>query len=107
MASNTERTEAIESFQNGKARFFLGTPAAGGFGITLTAANTVVYYSNSYSLETRIQSEDRAHRIGQNNSVLYVDLVCQNTVDEKILAAVKNTRNLASNLLDTWRDILL
>jgi SNF2 family DNA or RNA helicase len=107
MASNTERTEAIESFQNGKARFFLGTPAAGGFGITLTAANTVVYYSNSYSLETRIQSEDRAHRIGQNNSVLYVDLVCQNTVDEKILAAVKNKRNLASNLLDTWRDILL
>lgn len=105
--SNNDRAEAIERFQKGDARFFLGTPAAGGFGLTLTAANTVVYYSNSYSLETRIQSEDRAHRIGQNNSVLYVDLVCQNTVDEKILSAIKNKRNLASNLLDVWRDVFI
>jgi len=105
--SNNDRAEAIELFQKGNARFFLGTPAAGGFGLTLTAANTVVYYSNSYSLETRIQSEDRAHRIGQNNSVLYVDLVCQNTVDEKILSAIKNKRNLASNLLDVWRDVFI
>lgn len=104
--STQERVEAIDAFQGGNARFFLGTPSAGGFGITLTAANTVIYYSNSYSLETRLQSEDRAHRIGQNNSVLYIDLVCQNTVDEKILSAIKGKRDLATNLLDTWRDLL-
>ena len=104
--STQERVKAIDAFQGGNARFFLGTPSAGGFGITLTAATTVIYYSNSYSLETRLQSEDRAHRIGQNNSVLYIDLVCQNTVDEKILSAIKGKRDLATNLLDTWRDLL-
>ena len=63
-----QRQQNIEKFQdpNSKARFFIGNPQTGGYGITLTCANTVVYYSNGYDLEKRLQSEDRAHRIGQN-----------------------------------------
>jgi len=67
-------------------------PQTGGYGITLTAANTVIYYSNGYDLEKRFQSEDRAHRIGQKKSVTYIDLIAEGTVDEKIVkdASEKN-----------------
>lgn len=97
--NEVDRHAAIERFQSGKARFFVGTVATGGYGITLTAASTVVYYSNSYDLEKRAQSEDRAHRIGQNKSVTYVDLVCPGTVDEKILGALRQKLNMASLLM--------
>ena len=70
-----------------------------GYGITLTAANTVIYYSNSYDLEIRLQSEDRAHRIGQTNKVTYVDIISPDTVDEKILKALKEKINLAQQVL--------
>ena len=61
----------------------------GGYGITLTAASNVIYYSNSYDLEKRLQSEDRAHRIGQHKPVTYVDLIAEKTVDEKIIKALR------------------
>ena len=67
----------------------IGTPATGGYGLTLTAANTVIYYSNGYDLEKRLQSEDRAHRIGQKKSVTYVDINAQDTVDEKIVKSLR------------------
>ena len=54
---------------NDKVRFFVGTPQTGGYGITLVQASTVIYYSNGYDLEKRMQSEDRAHRIGQKKKV--------------------------------------
>lgn len=78
---------------------FVGTPHAGGYGITLTAAGTVIYYSNTYDLEKRSQSEDRAHRIGQTRSVTYVDLVARGTVDEKILAALEKKQQLADIIM--------
>ena len=62
----------------------MGTPATGGYGITLTQANTVIYYSNGYDLEKRMQSEDRAHRIGQTKKVTYIDLIAEDTVDSKV-----------------------
>lgn len=82
-----------------QARVFVGNPAAGSTGLTLTEATTVVYYSNSFKLIDRLQSEDRAHRIGQKNSVLYIDLIANNTVDEKIVEAFRTKRNLASEIL--------
>lgn len=94
-----DRERAIEDFQAGRKRFFVGTVATGGYGITLTKATTVVYFSNSYDLEKRLQSEDRAHRIGQHHSVTYVDLVCEGTVDEKILEALRNKINISSQIL--------
>ena len=85
--------------EDDKCRFLVGTPQTGGYGITLTAANTVVYYSNGYDLEKRLQSEDRAHRIGQKKSVTYVDLICEETVDEKIVKALRKKINIASEVL--------
>ena len=78
----------------------MGQPRTGGYGITLTAANTVVYYSNSYDLEIRLQSEDRAHRIGQTNKVTYIDLVAPNTIDEKILQALRSKVDIAGQVLN-------
>ena len=97
-----QRQENIEKFQdpNSKVRFFIGNPQTGGYGITLTAANTVVYYSNGYDLEKRLQSEDRAHRIGQEKSVTYVDLIAPKTVDEKIVKALRAKMNIANEIMD-------
>jgi SNF2 family DNA or RNA helicase len=94
------RQPNIKKFQEDpKCRFFVGTPATGGYGITLTAANTVIYYSNGYDLEKRLQSEDRAHRIGQKKSVTYVDINAEDTVDEKIVKALRKKINIASEVL--------
>ena len=95
-----DRQPNIKKFQDDpKCRFFVGTPATGGYGITLTAANTVIYYSNGYDLEKRLQSEDRAHRIGQKKPVTYVDINAQDTVDEKIVKALRKKINIASEVL--------
>ena len=99
--SSDDRVEAIRLFQNANSpvRFFIGNVQTAGRGITLTAANTVVYYSNSYSLEMRQQSEDRAHRVGQTNPVTYVDLVARDSLDEKIIQALLAKRNIANEIL--------
>jgi SNF2 family DNA or RNA helicase len=95
-----ERQPNIKRFQDDpKCRFIVGTPSTGGYGITLTAANTVIYYSNGYDLEKRLQSEDRAHRIGQKKSVTYVDIMADDTVDEKIVKALRKKINIASEVL--------
>jgi len=95
-----ERQPNIKCFQDDpKCRFMVGTPSTGGYGITLTAANTVIYYSNGYDLEKRLQSEDRAHRIGQKKSVTYVDLMADDTVDEKIVKALRRKISIASEVL--------
>jgi SNF2 family DNA or RNA helicase len=96
-----QRQSNIDKFQDPKStyRFFVGNPQTGGYGITLTAASTVIYYSNGYDLEKRLQSEDRAHRIGQKKSVTYVDIIARKTVDEKIVKALRNKINIASTVL--------
>ena len=95
-----DRQKIVHKFQDmtSELRFFVGQPKTGGYGITLSAATTVIYYSNSYDLENRLQSEDRAHRIGQKKNVTYIDLVCPNTIDEKILEALKNKINLSQKV---------
>ena len=95
-----ERQDNIKKFQSDpKCRFLVGTPSTGGYGITLTAANTVIYYSNGYDLEKRLQSEDRAHRIGQQKSVTYVDILADKTIDEKIVKSLRKKINIASEVL--------
>ena len=95
------RQDGINKFQdiNSPVKFFIGNPQTGGYGITLTAANTVIYYSNGYDLEKRLQSEDRAHRIGQKKSVTYIDLIAEKTVDEKIVKALRKKIDIASEIL--------
>jgi len=95
-----ERQKNRNAFQNDpKVRFLVGTPQTGGYGLTLTAANTVIYFSNGYDLEKRLQSEDRAHRIGQKKNVTYVDIIAEDTVDEKIVKALRDKINIASQVL--------
>lgn len=81
---NDGRSAAIKDFQDGDAQFFVANPAVGSTGFTLHAAQTVVYYSCSYNFEDRLQSEDRAHRIGQVHPVQYIDLVAHDSVDVAI-----------------------
>jgi len=100
LTPQNERDPNRKKFQsNPKCRFLVGTPATGGYGLTLTAANTVIYYSNGYDLEKRLQSEDRAHRIGQKKNVTYVDIIAEDTVDEKIVKALRDKINVASQVL--------
>jgi SNF2 family DNA or RNA helicase len=100
LTSQEDRQDFIRKFQNDpKCRFLIGTPQTGGYGITLTQANTVIYYSNGYDLEKRLQSEDRAHRIGQKKTVTYIDLICEDTVDEKIVKALRDKINIASEVM--------
>ena len=95
-----ERQDNIRKFQSDpRCRFLVGTPSTGGYGITLTAANTVIYYSNGYDLEKRLQSEDRAHRIGQKKNVTYIDIIAEKTVDEKIQESLRKKINIASEVL--------
>ena len=95
-----DRQDNIRKFQNDpECRFLVGTPQTGGYGITLTQANTVIYYSNGYDLEKRLQSEDRAHRIGQKKTVTYIDLICEDTVYEKIVKALRDKINIASEVM--------
>lgn len=98
--SAADRTSAVKKFQgSGAVRWFVANPSSGGFGITLTAARDVFYYSNSYDLEKRIQSEDRAHRIGQTGTVTYTDLCLKGTIDEKIIKALRKKHSIASLIM--------
>lgn len=107
--SEKEREIAVEQFNNNdKVRVFIGQQRAGGVGLTLLgntsnyyhSCRTVFYYSNSYSYMDRSQSEDRAHRIGQTNKVLYIDWVCENTIDEAIAACLLDKKDLADMVKD-------
>lgn len=104
--SDQDRAKAIKKFQTRKARFFVGNPQTAGYGITLTAGNLAVYYSNSFYLEPRSQSEDRLHRIGQMKSVTYIDLVARGTVDEKILKVLQQKKGLADKVItENWKNL--
>lgn len=94
-----EREEAVDAFQRGDADAFVGQPQAGGIGLTLTRAEWTVYYSNDFNLETRLQSEDRNHRIGTKKSVRYVDLIAANTLDEAITRSLQRKERLGAVLL--------
>ena len=105
-----DRQEIVKTFQDEESpvRFFVANQQTGGYGLTLTAASTVVYYSNNYDLEKRIQSEDRAHRIGQKNNVTYIDIICEGTVDENIVSSLRNKIDLASQSLgETLKEWLI
>ena len=94
----TTRMDGVKRFQEDPGcRFFVAQQHSGGTGLTLTAATYVIYYSNDYSLSARLQSEDRAHRIGQKQNVTYIDLVCDGTVDEKILDSLQEKKAMADN----------
>jgi SNF2 family DNA or RNA helicase len=102
-----ERKANIIAFTKGNAKFFVANPATGGFGLNLQAANTVIYYSNSYNLEHRLQSEDRCHRIGQKKNVNYIDITTLKTVDNLIIKSLKSKKDIATQVMgDQWKEWL-
>lgn len=96
--SDTDRIRAVQQFQAGKVQWFLGNQQAGGTGITLTAAKDVAYYSNNHRLDLRLQSEDRAHRIGQTGTVTYTDFEALGTIDREIINALRSKKDIADTL---------
>ena len=96
-----ERQTAIKKIQDpeSKVRFLVGTPQTGGYGITLTGASTMIYYSNGYDLEKRLQSEARIDRIGQEKPMTYIDILAEDTIDEKIVKALRKKVNIATEIM--------
>jgi len=92
-----ERADNVNRFQDGEYRVMIGTASTGGLGINLTRANTVVYFANDYSLQNRLQSEDRVHRAGQTQKVQYIDITARKTIDvsiSKLLLAKKTVADI-------------
>ena len=83
------REKSINEFRNGK-RFFLATESCGGHGLTLNEAHYVIFYNNGFKYSERMQAEDRCHRIGQECPVTYVDIVCEDSIDERIMDSMYN-----------------
>jgi len=116
--SDDDRKYAKQAFQDpdSPVKYIVSNPASGKFGNNWTLGTTVIYFSNSYDLEFREQSEDRAHRIGQEGaihapgedpSVLYIDLVVKGTVDERIVKVLKAKKKLSDEVVQSnWRWIL-
>jgi SNF2 family DNA or RNA helicase len=99
--SSEDRQRAIKLIQDPESptRFLVGTPQTGGYGITLTGASTMIYYSNGYDLENRQQSEARIDRIGQEKPMTYIDIIAEDTIDEKIVDALRRKVNIATEIM--------
>jgi len=99
--ADEERPEIVARFQepDSELRFFIGQPRTGGYGLTLTESHTMIYYSNGYDLEVRLQSEARIDRMGQKNKMTYIDLVSPRTVDEKIVDALLKKMDIANQIM--------
>jgi SNF2 family DNA or RNA helicase len=99
--STDDRQKAIKKIQDPKSpvRFIVGTPQTGGYGITLTGASTMIYYSNGYDLEKRQQSEARIDRIGQEKPMTYIDIIAEGTVDDKIVQSLRKKVNIATEIM--------
>jgi len=95
-----DRVDAIEAFERGSASVFVGNQQAGGTGITLVAASYVIYFSNNFSLRDRLQSEDRAHRIGQKKNVTYINIAAKGTIDEVVIRALTSKKDVADTIID-------
>lgn len=109
--TDSDRDFAKQVFKKGNntkgVRFLVANPQTGGYGLTLTGATTHIYYSNNFDAEKRNQSEDRSHRIGQNEKVTYIDLITKGTIDEKILQALSAKKNLSDMIvLSNWSSLL-
>jgi SNF2 family DNA or RNA helicase len=105
--TRTQRDAAETAFRSGATRLLIGNPASAGVGLNLQAASLAVYFSQSYNLEHRAQSEDRCHRSGSeiHDSVTYVDLVCEDTIDEAVRNVLAGKMALAEAVVEI-RDAL-
>jgi SNF2 family DNA or RNA helicase len=97
--AQSDRGDMVAAFQRGELQVFTGTIQAGGVGITLTAASTVIFLDRSWSPAINKQAEDRLHRIGQKEAVQVIDIVASNTVDLGKLTKLEASWNFIKRLL--------
>ena len=106
--SSDDRVIAVDRFQKDpQIKYFIGQPQSGGIGLTLTAAQYAIYYSNSFDLETRLQSEDRCHRIGTTTNITYIDMEASKTVDGRIIKALRDKKSVADVINKDPRSMFL
>jgi SNF2 family DNA or RNA helicase len=104
--SPEESKEAIQKFKtDDNIKYFVSNLQKGATGLTLTEAEYSYYYNNSYDLELRLQSEDRNHRIGTINSVIYTDLIANNSIDNKIVTALQKKKSIQEMILEDGHQI--
>jgi len=95
------RIANIKRFQEDpECRLLIGNQQVGGIGINLTAATYSIYFSNNFSLEDRLQSEARCHRIGQKRNVTYIDMQAEGTIDEHIIKSLSGKADFANRLMN-------
>lgn len=103
-----DRGDIVQQFQTDPSTMvFIGQIDTAGTGITLTAADTCVYYSVNFNYATYSQSLSRIHRIGQKNHCTYIHLVVENSIDSQVLASLTKKEDLAKTVVDTWRDYFI
>lgn len=101
-----DRAEQVKQFQTDpNTRVFVGQLQTTGMGLTLTAADTAVFYSLSYNFADYEQAKARIHRIGQKNKCTYIHLIATKTIDEKVMEALKEKKNIADLVVDNWRTL--
>ena len=94
-----QRQAEAEAFTSGRKRFMVANPSVAGMGLTFTHCRTVLYVSNSFNLEHRLQSEDRTHRIGQKSNVTYVDFITADTLESEVLKRLMAKEEVSLKLL--------
>lgn len=105
-----KRDEIKKDFVAGKYKIFIGNTAVAGFGLNLQNATIQYYYSNSFSVENRLQAEDRSHRIGVKSVCVYKDVIYKGSIDEKVTQSIRAGRNLndyfkSNSLKEIFSDI--
>lgn len=101
-----ERGDAVDRFQSEpECRVFLAQIQTAGLGITLTAADTAIFYSLDFSFANYDQCRARIHRLGQKNRCTYLHLVAKDTVDEQVLGALIEKKSMATLVVDNWRSL--
>ncbi len=90
-----EKNQTISKFRvDMSIRFFVAMQSTGAFGLNLTEANYAIFYNNSFKYSQRIQAEDRIYRIGQNRHVVYIDIICWNSIDKTINSVLHKKKNV-------------
>ena len=101
-----DRAGEVDKFQNDpETKVFIGQLQTTGMGLTLTAADTAVFYSLSYNYADYEQAKARIHRIGQKNNCTYIHLLAKKTIDEKVMDALSKKKNLAELVVDNWKSL--
>lgn len=101
------RGDEVARFQaDANCRVFIAQTRTAGLGITLTAADTAIFYSLDYSFADYDQARCRIHRIGQRNACTYIHLLTKGTVDDKVLEALQQKRSVADDVVGHWRDYI-